>query len=84
MDFIKKIAGGSHSNAANATGGGPESERNEDFLDKGVDIVQERVFKQGAQNNETAQEQAKDEKISDGIRKGYKAVFKKDVPIQDK
>lgn len=30
----------------------------------GVDWVQENVFKQGAQNNESAVEQAKDEQIS--------------------
>jgi len=48
-----------------AAGGGRESEKNEDYLDKGVDFVQERFMGQGAQNNESAIEQAKDEQISD-------------------
>ena len=43
-----------------AAGGGVEGEKNEDYLDKGVDFVQERFMGQGAQNNESAVEQAKD------------------------
>lgn len=67
-----------------AAGGGQESEKNEDYLDKGkpeclmywmhsanaeillgIDFVQEKFMGQGAQNNESAIEQAKDEQISD-------------------
>ncbi|KAK5552499.1 hypothetical protein LTR46_009546 [Exophiala xenobiotica] len=51
-----------------AAGGGRESERNEDYLDKGVDFVQEKFLGQGPQDNESAVEQAKDEQISDFIR----------------
>ncbi|KAL2015275.1 hypothetical protein VTK56DRAFT_5916 [Thermocarpiscus australiensis] len=65
-------------------GGGKQSEQKEDALDKGVDWTQENVFKQGPQNNESAFEQAKDEKISDTIREGYKKGTGKDVPIPDK
>ncbi|KAF2854818.1 hypothetical protein T440DRAFT_464953 [Plenodomus tracheiphilus IPT5] len=35
-----------------AAGGGRESEKNEDYLDKGVDYVQEKFLGQGAQDNE--------------------------------
>ena len=38
----------------------------------------------GAQDNESAVEQAKDEQISDYIRKGYKSATGSDVPIEDK
>ncbi|KAI1852710.1 hypothetical protein JX265_003199 [Neoarthrinium moseri] len=65
-------------------GGGRESEKNEDALDKGVDWVQENVLKQGDQSNESAAEQAKDEQISDFIRGQYKNATGKDVPIKDK
>src|SRR6186713_2799706 len=61
-----------------AAGGGKESEKNEDYIDKGepasfrfstqtlkqflgVDYVQEKFLGQGAQDNESAVEQAKDE-----------------------
>ena len=47
----------------NAGGGGAEGEKKEDFLDKGVDFVQERMG-QGQQSDETAIEQQKDELIS--------------------
>lgn len=67
-----------------AAGGGRESEKNEDYLDKGVDYVQEKFLGQGAQDNESAVEQAKDEKISDFIRSQYKTSTGSDVPIQDK
>ena len=43
-----------------AAGGGRESEKNEGYLDKGVDMVQERFMGQGPQDNESAVEQAKD------------------------
>ncbi|CAJ2510534.1 Uu.00g133430.m01.CDS01 [Anthostomella pinea] len=65
-------------------GGGKESEKNEDALDKGVDWVQENVMGQGPQNNESAAEQAKDEQISDFIRGQYKNTTGSDVPIKDK
>ncbi|KAI1002099.1 hypothetical protein K3495_g6101 [Podosphaera aphanis] len=66
-----------------AAGGGRQSEANEDYLDKGIDFVQERLG-QGKQDNESALEQAKDEKISDFIRGQYKNVTGKEIPIKDK
>ncbi|TEB26059.1 hypothetical protein FA13DRAFT_1636544 [Coprinellus micaceus] len=45
-----------------------------------VDLVQERVFKQGSQDNESAAEQAKDKVIADTIRSGYKTVSGKEFP----
>jgi hypothetical protein len=50
----------------------------------GVDWVQENVFKQGQQTNESAFEQAKDERISDAIRDQYKKAAGKDFPVADK
>ncbi|WPH03613.1 Hypothetical protein R9X50_00649600 [Acrodontium crateriforme] len=67
-----------------AVGGGRESEKNEDYLDKGIDFVQEKFLGQGPQDNETAVEQAKDEQISDFIRAKYKATTGSDFPIKDK
>jgi len=67
-----------------AAGGGKESEKNEDYLDKGIDLVQERVLGQGPQDNESAVEQAKDEQISDYVRGQYKSMTGSDVPIKDK
>ncbi|KAL8857237.1 MAG: hypothetical protein Q9178_006163 [Gyalolechia marmorata] len=49
-------------------GGGKESEKKEDYLDKGIDMVQEKFMGGGAQDNESAIEQAKDEQMSDFIR----------------
>merc|ERR1712093_742501 len=46
-----------------AAGGGKESEKNEDYIDKGVDFVQEKFMGAGPQDNESAVEQAKDEQI---------------------
>ncbi|PGH31411.1 hypothetical protein GX50_05829 [[Emmonsia] crescens] len=84
----KKESGGFLSGISNklnhAAGGGKESEKNEDMLDKGIDFVQERFLGQGPQNNESAIEQAKDEKISDFIRDQYKSKTGKDFPIKDK
>ncbi|KAI5843556.1 hypothetical protein DFP73DRAFT_552529 [Morchella snyderi] len=78
-------SGGGWSDKLNSmAGGGKASEKNEDALDKGVDYVQEHVFGQGPQDNESALEQAKDEQISDFIRGQYKSKTGKDVPIQDK
>ncbi|KAH8731424.1 hypothetical protein GQ44DRAFT_698723 [Phaeosphaeriaceae sp. PMI808] len=67
-----------------AAGGGKESEKNEDMLDKGVDFVQEKFLGRGPQDNESAIEQAKDEQISDYIRKTYKSSTGSDIPIKDK
>ncbi|KAF7514218.1 hypothetical protein GJ744_004543 [Endocarpon pusillum] len=67
-----------------AAGGGKESEKNEDYLDKGVDFVQERFMGAGDQSNESAIEQAKDEQISDFLRGQYKSVTGSDMPIKDK
>ncbi|PVH76032.1 hypothetical protein DL98DRAFT_497575 [Cadophora sp. DSE1049] len=67
-----------------AAGGGKESEKNEDYLDKGIDFVQEKFMGAGAQDNESAVEQAKDEQISDFIRGQYKSTTGGDVPIKDK
>ncbi|KAI4166520.1 MAG: hypothetical protein LQ343_007985 [Gyalolechia ehrenbergii] len=65
-------------------GGGKESEKKEDYLDKGIDLVQEKVFGQGPQDNESAIEQAKDEQMSDFIRGKYKSSTGKEFPIADK
>jgi len=67
-----------------AVGGGRASEKNEDMLDKGVDLVQEKVLGQGPQDNEGAIEQAKDEQISDFIRNKYKSSTGSDFPTKDK
>ncbi|KAK4546186.1 hypothetical protein LTR36_002323 [Oleoguttula mirabilis] len=76
--------GGIGNKLNSAAGGGAEGEKNEDYLDKGVDMVQEKVLGQGAQNNESAVEQAKDEQISDYIRGQYKSMSGSDMPIKDK
>ncbi|KAL9488253.1 hypothetical protein ACSS6W_000530 [Trichoderma asperelloides] len=65
-------------------GGGAQGEKDEDFLDKGVDFVQENFLGQGDQSNESAAEQAKDEMISDAIRERYKDATGSDFPIKDK
>ncbi|KAI9890033.1 MAG: hypothetical protein M1814_004549 [Vezdaea aestivalis] len=67
-----------------AAGGGRESEAKEDGLDKGIDFVQEKFLGQGAQDNESAVEQAKDEQISDFIRGQYKSKSGKEFPVADK
>ncbi|EKG11932.1 hypothetical protein MPH_10976 [Macrophomina phaseolina MS6] len=100
MDFVKNLAGGSSEDKKpeqeqkssggfmdklnGMAGGGRESEKNEDALDKGVDFVQEKFLGQGPQDNESAIEQAKDEQISDFIRSKYKATTGSDFPIADK
>jgi len=78
--FLGKLSG----MANNAAGGGQAGEQKEDGLDKAIDFVQEKVFKQGSQNNESAIEQAKDEQISDFIRDKYRGTTGKDFPIADK
>lgn len=50
----------------------------------GVDWVQEHVMGQGKQDNESAIEQAKDEQISDAIRRGFKGASGRDFPVADK
>merc|ERR1711939_1157565 len=67
-----------------AAGGGRESEKNEDMLDKGIDYVQENVLGQGPQDNESAIEQAKDEQIANFVRDKYKSTTGSDFPIKDK
>ncbi|KAI4862861.1 hypothetical protein F4820DRAFT_397748 [Hypoxylon rubiginosum] len=75
----QKTSGGGIMGKLNSmAGGGKESEKNEDALDKGVDWVQEHVLGQGDQSNESAVEQAKDEQISDFIR------GKTGIPVKDK
>lgn len=46
--------------------------------------MQEKFLGQGPQDNESALEQAKDEKISDFIRDKYKSTTGSDFPIADK
>ncbi|KAM4064992.1 hypothetical protein HRG_004662 [Hirsutella rhossiliensis] len=78
-------AGGGFMDKLNgAAGGGAQGERDEDGLDKAVDMFQEKVLGQGDQSNESAAEQAKDEMISDGIRDQYKKFTGSDFPIKDK
>ncbi|KZV82278.1 hypothetical protein EXIGLDRAFT_627244 [Exidia glandulosa HHB12029] len=77
-------AGGFMGKINSALGGGAQSEAKEDYLDKGVDWVQEHVMGQGPQTNESAFEQAKDEQISDAIRRGWKGQTGGDFPIKDK
>ncbi|KAJ3517351.1 hypothetical protein NLJ89_g568 [Agrocybe chaxingu] len=98
MDFLKgKSSNTSTGNTQNPSGGGgfmdkmnssmgggQSGETNEDMLDKGVDFVQERFLGGGSQKNESAAEQAKDERISDAIRSGYKSATGKDFPVSDK
>ncbi len=50
----------------------------------GVDAVQEYGFGQGDQSNESALEQAKDEQISDEIRRQFKQRTGEDIPVEDK
>ncbi|KAH6697245.1 hypothetical protein F5X68DRAFT_257473 [Plectosphaerella plurivora] len=64
-------------------GGGQQGEKNEDFLDKTVDFVQEKMGA-GDQSNESAAEQAKDEQISDFIRGKYKDTTGGEFPVADK
>ncbi|KAK5675737.1 hypothetical protein LTS10_011464 [Elasticomyces elasticus] len=67
-----------------AAGGGQSSEKNEDYLDKGIDMVQSKFMGGGDQSNESAAEQAKDEAMSDYIRSSYKSATGSDIPIKDK
>ncbi|KAJ7108846.1 hypothetical protein C8R43DRAFT_1243467 [Mycena crocata] len=67
----------------NSMGGGASGEKNEDFLDKAVDFVQQKMGG-GDQSNESAVEQAKDEQISDAIRRQYKNATGKEFFVKDK
>ncbi|KAJ7076210.1 hypothetical protein B0H15DRAFT_893549 [Mycena belliarum] len=75
--------GGFMSKINNSMGGGESGEKKEDFLDKAVDFVQEKMGG-GSQKNESAFEQAKDEQISDAIRRQYKNATGKEFPVKDK
>ncbi|KAI5865242.1 hypothetical protein GGS23DRAFT_594785 [Durotheca rogersii] len=83
-DPEQKSSGGIVDKLHAMAGGGKESEKNEDALDKGVDWVQEHILGQGDQSNESAVEQAKDERISDFIRDQYKKTTGSEFPIKDK
>jgi len=80
----KQRGGGLMDKMNNFAGGGQKGEKNEDALDKGVDMFQEKVLGQGPQNNESAAEQAKDEAVSDFIRDKYKGTTGSEFPISDK
>ncbi|KAK7554562.1 hypothetical protein IWX46DRAFT_218870 [Phyllosticta citricarpa] len=67
-----------------AAGGGRESEKNEDKLDKGIDFVQEHIMKQGTQSDESAWEQKKDKMIADAIRGGYKSTTGHEFFLKEK
>ncbi|KAH9474969.1 hypothetical protein JR316_0012068 [Psilocybe cubensis] len=99
MDFVKNQLGGQNKEAqatsgagggltdkvSGALGGGQAGEKNEGMNHlNSVDFVQERFLGAGPQNNESAIEQAKDEQISDVIRRGYKSATGTDFPIKDK
>lgn len=78
------LAGGLLNKVNNMAGGGEQGEKNEDMLDKGIDLIQQHVLKQGDQSNESAVEQATDEQISDFIRGQYKNATGKEFPVADK
>ncbi|KAJ9137452.1 hypothetical protein NKR23_g9160 [Pleurostoma richardsiae] len=80
----QETSGGFMDKLNSVAGGGRESEKKEDALDKGVDWVQEHVLGQGDQSNESALEQAKDEQISDFVRGQYKKATGSDIPVKDK
>jgi len=98
MDYLKNLtspeqkapetkqesSGGIMDSVNTALGGGKKSEQKEDYLDKTVDFAQEKFTGAGPQDNESALEQAKDEKISDFIRGQYKSTTGKEFPVADK
>jgi hypothetical protein len=47
-------------------------------------MSQEKVLGRGPQPNESAIQQAKDEKISDSIRDQFNSTAEKDFPVADK
>ncbi|RXW22227.1 hypothetical protein EST38_g3644 [Candolleomyces aberdarensis] len=87
MDFLKKAAldqvmGGKDkkSDKTNTTAQGSSSSgKKEDSLDKGIDLFQEHVLKQGSQKNESAAQQATDDKIKSGIKSLFKMATGKDM-----
>lgn len=44
-------------------------------------MFQERVLKEGSQQNESAEEQAKDAKIKSALQGGYKSLTGKDLNV---
>ncbi|KAJ2915839.1 hypothetical protein MD484_g4565, partial [Candolleomyces efflorescens] len=81
MDFLKKAAldqvlGGKDKKSDKAES---SSGKKDDALDKAIDFVQEHALKQGSQKNESAAEQAKDDKIKSGIKSLYKMATGKDL-----
>ncbi|KAF6743435.1 hypothetical protein DFP72DRAFT_933123 [Ephemerocybe angulata] len=58
---------------------GQKAEEREDFLDKAIDVFQDKVLKQD-QSNESASEQATDRMVAQGIKTGYKQFTGKDFP----
>jgi hypothetical protein len=84
QEHTQKSSGGFMDSVNSALGGGRNSEKNEDFLDKAVDFVQEKFLGQGPQDNESALEQAKDEQISDFLRAKIKSATGRDLPFEDK
>ncbi|KAJ4300135.1 hypothetical protein N0V88_002804 [Collariella sp. IMI 366227] len=76
-----KSSGGFMDKLHGMAGGGPESEKKEDALDKGIDWVQENVLGQGQQSNENAAEQAKDRLIASQIRQQYKNATGQEMPL---
>ncbi|TFK37937.1 hypothetical protein BDQ12DRAFT_684370 [Crucibulum laeve] len=79
MDFLKKAMASTNSNTAHTTTAQPTAHK-DDPLDKAIDFVQEHVFKQGSQKNESAAEQAKDAKIASGIKSLFKKATGKEFP----
>ncbi|KAM0798436.1 hypothetical protein BDR22DRAFT_808942 [Usnea florida] len=69
-----------------AAGGGKESEKNEDLIDKGGRLIfcAQYGMGQGDQSNESALEQAKDEQISDEVRRQFKQRTREEIPVEDK
>lgn len=49
-----------------------------------IDLIQEYALHQGSQDDESAAEQFKDERIADTIRTAYKEVTGNPFPIGDK
>ncbi|KAK4134049.1 hypothetical protein BT67DRAFT_353412, partial [Trichocladium antarcticum] len=80
----KTSSGGFMDKLHGMAGGGPQSEKKEDALDKGIDWVQENVLKQGSQTNENAVEQAKDKAIAQTIRSQYQNATGKEFFIKEK
>ena len=50
-----------------------------DPLDKGIDLFQQHVLREGPQTDESEEEKRKDEMISGAVKKGYKGVTGKEL-----